>query len=155
MKLSSKSLYAVRALFNMAYHGRTTPSKIDEIARLEDVPPRFLEQIFQDLKKAGIVGSKRGPKGGYFLMKNPRDITLGHVIRAMEGETHVSFCREQAALREGDTRPPSLTVMDGVWDEIATRIDGVLDGVTLQDLVQRGETKGLKREGYNEFVYII
>ncbi len=155
MKLSSKTLYAVRALFNMAYHARTVPSKIEEIARLEEVPPRFLEQIFQDLKRAGIVGSKRGPKGGYFLMKNPREVTLAQIVCVMEGETHVSFCREQFEKHESEQGPPSLQVMAPVWESIATKIDEVLGEVSLQDLVEQGEAKGVRREGSHEFIYII
>jgi Rrf2 family iron-sulfur cluster assembly transcriptional regulator len=153
MKLSSKSLYAVRALFDMAYHGIGEPSKIDEIAGREHVPPRFLEQIFQDLKRAEIVASKRGPKGGYYLVAAPGDITLGQVIRSVEGQTHTSFCRETRSHDEPPT--PSMRVTGEVWHKLAEGVDAVLDGVTIEDLVRRGEKLGLRRESYNEFVYVI
>jgi Rrf2 family protein len=157
MKLSSKSLYAVRALFNMAYHARPAPSKIEEIAQQEDVPPRFLEQIFQDLKKAGIVGSKRGPRGGYYLTRAPREVTLGEVIEIMEGPTRTSLCREDSADPDNNPidKPSSLCVMAQVWEEVAAQIDEVLSKVTLQDLVERGEAQGLRREGSHEFIYVI
>jgi Rrf2 family protein len=153
MKLSSKSLYAVRALFDMAYHGMSGPSKIDEIAGREQVPPKFLEQIFQDLKRAEIVGSKRGPRGGFYLVAAPADITLGQVIRAVEDSVQTSFCREV-----GDPDQPltsSVQVTADVWRDLAERIDGVLDSVTLEDLVKRGEALGVRRESYDEFVYVI
>lgn len=155
MKLSNKSLYAVRALFNMAYHGTNTPTKIDEIATREEVPPRFLEQIFQDLKKAGIVGSKRGPRGGYFLLKAPQDITLRAVLCATEGDATASFRRERESLSDKSGAPTSLHVTAQVWEDIAERINSALDGVTLHDMVQRGEELGVRREGFNEFIYII
>jgi Rrf2 family protein len=155
MKLSSKSMYAVRALFNMAYNRSTTPSKIDDIARGESMPPRFLEQIFQDLKKAGILGSKRGPKGGYFLTRAPEEISLRDVVAAMEGSTQVSFCRESSAAREQANDPTTICVTSQVWKEVAGAIDSVLESVTLKDLVERGESMGIKREGFNEFIYII
>ncbi len=153
MKLSSKSLYAVRALFSMAYHARNRPSKVDEISAREDIRPRFLEQIFQDLKKAGIVGSKRGPKGGYFLLEDPRSITLGQIVRAIEGESSISLCRETP--EQAPKVAGSLCVTGSVWKEIATELDSVLDSVTLEDMIHRGEKLGVHREGYNEFIYII
>lgn len=85
MKLSSKTMYALRALFDITFHSHGKATKIDAIAARENVPPRFLEQIFQDLKAAQIVGSKRGPNGGYFLLRSPETITIGQVVRAMEG----------------------------------------------------------------------
>ncbi len=155
MKLSSKSMYAVRALFNMAYHGSAGPSKIDDIASRESVPPRFLEQIFQDLKKAGIVGSKRGPKGGYFLTQAPAEITLQDIVSAMEGATTLSFCREESDLPAAGEQVTSVCVTAQMWREVAEQIDGVLASITLQDLVKRGESLGVRREGFNEFIYII
>ncbi|MBH23088.1 MAG: Rrf2 family transcriptional regulator [Myxococcales bacterium] len=154
MKLSCKSFYAVRALFDIAYHGGSAPSKIDDIAQREQVSPRFLEQIFQDLKKAELIGSKRGPRGGYFLTQPPEEITFGKIIRAVEGETEDSFCREYDNLAEGETTV-SMNITSPVWRELAQRIDDVLDSVTIQDLVERGEEIGVQREGYNGFVYVI
>lgn len=155
MKLSSKSMYAVRALFNIAYNRSAAPSKIDDIAKGESVPPRFLEQIFQDLKKAGIVGSKRGPKGGYFLTRSPGEISLKDVVAAMEGSTELSFCREKSELPGTGDSPTTVCVTAKVWEEVAGRIDEVLESITLQDLVERGESLGVRREGYSEFIYII
>ena len=124
MKLSSKSMYAVRALFSMAYNRSASPSKIDDIAKGESVPPRFLEQIFQELKKAGILGSKRGPKGGYFLTRNPEEITLKDVVCAMEGSTEVSFCRERSEVPGQDSQPTTVSVTSQV--SITRVIPGVL-----------------------------
>src|SRR5690349_15572842 len=85
VKLSNKGRYGVRALFDIAFHNDGRPTQIREISEREMIPARFLEQIFQDLKKAGIIGAKRGPRGGYHLARPAAEITLGDVFRALEG----------------------------------------------------------------------
>jgi Rrf2 family transcriptional regulator, iron-sulfur cluster assembly transcription factor len=85
VKLSSKGRYAVRALFDIAFYNDGQPTQVKEIAERQAIPPRFLEQIFQDLKRAGIVGSKRGPQGGYLLARPSHEIRLGDVIQVIEG----------------------------------------------------------------------
>ncbi|MBH23048.1 MAG: Rrf2 family transcriptional regulator [Myxococcales bacterium] len=150
MKLSCKSLYAIRALFDLAYHSGGTPAKIEDIARRECVSARFLEQIFKDLKRADIIASKRGPKGGYFLVRRPEEITLGEVIRLLEGTMEESMCRDDV---EGDS--PSVRVTQAALQEVAEQVRQILDGVTIEDLAQRGEQMGVQREGYKGFVYVI
>ncbi|HMR10798.1 MAG TPA: Rrf2 family transcriptional regulator, partial [Polyangiaceae bacterium] len=85
MKLSNKGRYAIRALFDIAYCNDGRPTQVKDIAERQGIPPRFLEQIFQDLKRAAIVGSKRGPQGGYNLARTATEIRLGDVVRALEG----------------------------------------------------------------------
>jgi Rrf2 family protein len=85
VKLSSKGRYAVRALFDIAFYNEGRPTQVKDIADRQNIPPRFLEQIFQELKRAGIVGSKRGPQGGYLLAQGADAIRLGDVVRALEG----------------------------------------------------------------------
>ncbi len=85
MKLSSKGRYAIRALFDIAFYNEGRPTQVKDIADRQNIPARFLEQIFQELKRAGIVGSKRGPQGGYLLAQDASGIRLGDVVRALEG----------------------------------------------------------------------
>src|SRR5690242_8674904 len=91
MRLSTKTRYGVRAVFDIAYHGAAegvTPvgqAQAKDIADRQHIPLRYLEQIFQDLKKAGLVESKRGPRGGYTLKRDPAEIRLGDVVRALQG----------------------------------------------------------------------
>jgi hypothetical protein len=73
MKLSTKSRYGLRALFDMAYHAGNLPAQIKDISRRQAISPRYLEQIFQDLKKAGLLKSRRGPQGGSY----PRKLRFG------------------------------------------------------------------------------
>ena len=117
MKLSCKSIYAIRALFDLAYHGTGAPIKIEEIARRENISPRFLEQIFKDLKKADLISSKRGPKGGYFLAKRPDQISLGEIIRLLEGSLDEGSAKEKERLEEF----PSIKVTQAALHELATQ----------------------------------
>jgi len=92
MKLTTKSRYGVRAIFDIAYHTGGLPAQIKDISDRQRISPRYLEQIFQKLKKAGILGSKRGPKGGYFLLRDPKDITIYEIISCTEGPIELVFC---------------------------------------------------------------
>ena len=80
MRLSTQSRYGVRAIFDIAYHSEGLETQVKDISRRQEISPRYLEQIFQKLKKGGIVGSKRGPSGGYFLNKKPEEITIGQIV---------------------------------------------------------------------------
>ena len=73
MKLTTKTRYGVRALFDMAFHAGTLPVQVKDISRRQEISPRYLEQIFQLLKKAGLLRSKRGPQGGYALTRLPAE----------------------------------------------------------------------------------
>ena len=84
MRLSTKSRYGLRALFDMAYHAGTLPAQIKDISRRQNISPRYLEQIFQDLKRGGLLKSRRGPQGGYFLSRKPHEITVNQIIMATE-----------------------------------------------------------------------
>src|SRR5262245_59094258 len=95
VKLSQKGRYGVRALFDIAFHNDGRPTQIREIAARELIPMRFLEQIFQELKKAGLIGSKRGPRGGYHLARPAAEISLGDVVRALEGPVALVLAEDE------------------------------------------------------------
>jgi Rrf2 family protein len=85
MRVSKRTDYALRALFTLVEHHGGAPIPIRELARRNDVPKRFLEQIMLALKAQGWVGSTAGIRGGYFLAKNPEKITMGEVVRYFDG----------------------------------------------------------------------
>ena len=85
MRLSTKSRYGLRAMFDIAYHCGDKPAQIQDISRRQQISPRYLEQIFQNLKRAGILRSKRGPQGGYCLAKPPQEITVLDILNATAG----------------------------------------------------------------------
>ena len=155
MRLSSKTMYALRALFDITFHSHGKATKIDAIAARENVPPRFLEQIFQDLKAAQIVGSKRGPNGGYFLLRSPETITIGQVVRAMEGgvEHHCCFGSD-AEVRE-KCKVSAKCVTASVWRDISVQLNAIMDAVTLSELALRGEALRLTRDSDAGLTYTI
>jgi Rrf2 family transcriptional regulator, iron-sulfur cluster assembly transcription factor len=152
MRLTSRTQYGVRALYDMAFHGRGQATQAKEIAERQNIPLRYLEQIMQDLKKAGIVEAKRGPRGGYALTRGAGEIRLGEILRALRGGLEDLFAldgvapepkrkeaRRDAAL-PGDDDIPAL-----VWHDVIARLVDVLESVTLQDFVDRAESAGVKR----------
>jgi Rrf2 family protein len=136
VKLSKKSEYGLRALLELtSAHGKTTLQR-HEIADRQHIPIEFLEQILLTLKRAGLVASRRGIKGGYRLIKQPREITLGHVIRLLDGPLAPIGCVSKTAYQKcnecpyaNKTRCPLQQVMGAVRDAIA----GILDHYTLAD----------------------
>ncbi len=150
MKLSKKGRYAVRALFDIAFHNEGQPTQVKDIAERQSIPPRFLEQIFQDLKRAGIVASKRGPQGGYSLARAADLIGVGDVIRALEGPIVLS---EDGSGADKDSS--SRRVTDSVFRELSRDIQRCFDGVTIGDICKRAEELGVHRPGAQRQVYVI
>ena len=132
MRVSAKADYAIRAALELAA-AEQPPLKRDEIAAGQQIPVKFLETILGELKHAGIVASQRGADGGYSLARPPDEITLGDILRVIEGPL--------ASVR--DQRPESLSYggpaegLGEVWVALRTNMRAVLDGVTLADIVDQ------------------
>ncbi|MBK8169219.1 MAG: Rrf2 family transcriptional regulator [Sandaracinaceae bacterium] len=152
MKLSSKGRYGVRAVFDIAFHSDGRATQVRDIAERQDIPARFLEQIFQDLKRAGLVSSKRGPRGGYQLAKPPDQIRMGDVIRALEGPIDLGS-KDKTILASGDAT--SLRVTEEALGELSLQLSACFDGVSFADLCVRGETLGVQRGPKGRYVYTI
>jgi len=150
VKLSKKGRYAVRALFDIAFYNEGQPTQVKDIAERQGIPPRFLEQIFQDLKRAGIVASKRGPQGGYNLARAAGNIGIGDVIRALEGP--IALAEDGAGADRG---APARRVTDSVFKELSGEIQRCFDNVTIADICSRAEALGVQRPGANRQVYVI
>ncbi|MBI5286982.1 MAG: Rrf2 family transcriptional regulator [Deltaproteobacteria bacterium] len=143
MRLSTKSLYGVRAIFDIAYNSVGLPVQVKDISRRQKVSPRYLEQIFQRLKKAGILGSKRGPQGGYYLARMPGEITVGDIVRATEGPPELVFCITTQMSGKCDLFERCVT--RPVWEETGQMISRYLDSISIQDLCKKGEVMGIER----------
>jgi Rrf2 family transcriptional regulator, iron-sulfur cluster assembly transcription factor len=144
MKLSTRARYGVRAVFDIAYHNNGGPTQARDIARRQEVPLRYLEQIFQELRRARIVDAKRGPKGGYLLARKPAEISVGDVIRAVQGPIALLSNRED-----------SKSLWPSIWKELGEKIGAVFDGLTIQDLCARGEALGVQRGDAEPHMYFI
>ncbi|MDD2336357.1 MAG: Rrf2 family transcriptional regulator [Geobacteraceae bacterium] len=155
MRLSTKSRYGLRALFDMAYNSGTLPSQIKDISRRQEISPRYLEQIFQSFKKAGILKSKRGPQGGYILAKKPDQITVREILEAAEGDTLLVECNAKKKKKKGECPFDGSCVTQTVWQEASNKINELFSAMTLKTLCERGQSLGVKREQDHRFTYYI
>jgi Rrf2 family protein len=154
MRLSTQSRYGVRAIFDIAYHSEGLETQVKDISRRQGISQRYLEQIFQKLKRAGVVGSKRGPSGGYFLGKKPEDITIGEIVQITEGGINPVRCVDA----EDSTQPCERSgecVTQIVWNEAGQRLKSYFDSVTIKDLCKLAKEMGLKKDLDKRFMYYI
>jgi len=154
MKLSTKSRYGIRAIFDIAYHSGGLPTQIKEISKRQGITPRYLEQIFQRLKRGGIVKSIRGPKGGYYLAQKPEKIAVIDVIRAMEESIEMVFCARPPKGRR-KCRKESQCVAQLIWLEASQRLAGYLDSVSIEKMCQMAKELGIEKQLDHRFMYYI
>lgn len=135
MKLSKKGEYALMAMIVLSMNNNKETMQIKEIAKSENIPVKFLEQILLELKKAGLLESKRGAGGGYKLLKEPSEITLAKVIRVIDGPLAPINCVSQMAhvkCPKEKTCGLYKTMLD-----VRNAISDILEGVTFQDIIDR------------------
>ena len=139
--LSSQVRYAICGIFDLAYNADLEPVQLRVIGERQQIPPRYLEQIFQRLRRAGLVAGKRGPGGGYTLARGTSEITLRDVVEAVEGP----FETEEEA-SGGDTPDESRACgPDFLWPALSARFAAVLEETTIDDLCQESARRGIKR----------
>src|SRR5438132_17189 len=134
MKLSSKGRYGVRALFDIAFNGADAPAQIKDISVRQGIPPRFLEQIFQDLRRAGLITSRRGPRGGYQLARDAEAIRLGDIVRALDGPIGALLGDDRGRRSNGAARD-SKRAIDEVLRDLSVEIEACFDRVSIADVV--------------------
>ena len=144
----------IRALFDIAFHSGGGPAQIKDIAAREGIPARFLEQIFQDLKRAGLVGAKRGPRGGYHLSRPAAEIRLGDVVRALEGPIAIGG-RDERPARRGEHSVDGREVTEAAFRALSRRIETCFDEVTIADICRQGEELGMVPRSPVRHVYVI
>ncbi len=135
MKLSTRSRYGTRMMLDMAQHYNAGPVQIGDIARRQDISVKYLEQLVIPLKKADYVKSVRGPKGGYMLTRHPKEITVGEIVKVLEGGVNLSDCVENPDLCEKST--DCLT--RGLWEEATKAVHDTLNSVTLSEMIETGK----------------
>lgn len=129
MRISAKADYALRAASELAAAGGG-PVKGEALARAQDIPQKFLENILSDMRQAGLVRSQRGADGGYWLAKDAADITLADVIRAVEGP--LASVRGQRP--EEVDYPGAAAELQKVWIAVRSSLRSVVEHVSLADL---------------------
>jgi Rrf2 family transcriptional regulator, cysteine metabolism repressor len=132
--VSQKCQYAIRAVFELAKRNGGGPVKIGDIAEAQAIPPRFLEIILNQLKRAGFVHSRRGATGGYFLVRQPESMTVGEIVRFVEGPLAPVACMADKAA--GACSLDGDCAFIGMWRRIAAAMSEVYDGTSFKDLVE-------------------
>jgi Rrf2 family protein len=148
MKISSKGRYGLRAMVDLAAHSTNEHISLNSIAERLEVSENYLEQVFLSLRKAGLVKSVKGAQGGYILSRLPDRITVGDILRALEGSLSIIDEVPEDG-RTADTVESCLT--DKVWTRIDECINSVVDSITLEDLV----TEYIKLNNGHNYMYYI
>jgi Rrf2 family iron-sulfur cluster assembly transcriptional regulator len=136
MLISTMCRYGVRALSDLACYGEGEPMQIKDISKRQHIPPRYLEQIFHRLLKAGFITSKRGPRGGYLLKRPASEITVLDVIEKIQGPVEFADCK----LRRGAGKKCNMMsdcITMGVWNEARDRVREYFDSVTIDTLCEQ------------------
>lgn len=139
MHLSRRARYALCGIFDIAYNGGEAPVPVRAVCARQKVPLRYLEQVFQDLRRAGLLRSKRGPGGGYLLTRPAERITVRQVIEAVQGPLGRTLAPPARAGRGKAGRPDFLMV------DLVRRVEHSLDGLSLADLCRRAAKAGAER----------
>ncbi|HZX60322.1 MAG TPA: Rrf2 family transcriptional regulator [Candidatus Methylomirabilis sp.] len=139
MKISTKGDYATRAMQELSLHYNKGPILIEAIAQRQEIPVRYLEQLLLILKRAGYLESKRGVKGGYALAKPPHQITLGEIIRLMEGSPAPLFCVDPSSREKCPVE--HRCGFQTVWADVRDAVAAILDGITFEEICRRAQLK--------------
>lgn len=155
MKLSVRGEYALRAMQVLARDFQEDDSvvRIQEISEKQNIPKRFLEQILNDLKSAGLVMSKRGVAGGYRLKRKPEQITLAEIIRHIEGPLAPVSCVSEKFYEKCSCPDESRCAIRAVMKEVRDSIVQVMDSTSLADLATRA--RALEQQPLNPFDFMI
>jgi Rrf2 family protein len=138
LRLSKKLLFAIEAVLDIAYNAGELPVQSGEITRRQGIPRRYLEQVLQQLVRAGVLAGVRGPRGGYRLARERRRITLGEIVRvvqALEGADNPLESDAGAEIGRRVVRP--------LWAELQDEVMGRLDQVTIEELCMRAHRAGV------------
>lgn len=134
MLLTQRNQYALRAIVELAGRVGSGPVKVSEIASAQAIPRRFLEVILGQLKGSGLVAAKRGYHGGYILLRDPEKITVGNVIRFLQGEPDPKDC--QNCVSKLKCPAEKECAFASLWNRVNEAVFGIFDETTIQDLVE-------------------
>lgn len=137
MRLSTKGRYGARAMLDLALNFGEGPILLRDIARRQEVSEKYLEHSITALRKAGLVRSVRGARGGYVLAKSPSQIRLSEIMQVLEGSMAPVECVDDPQI----CQRAQLCVTRDIWAEIKEAIDNILESITLGDMVERQNRK--------------
>ena len=139
MKISTKGRYALRLMLDLAINNTGEFIPLKNVSERQDISVKYLEQIITVVVKAGFVKGLRGSRGGYKLAKKPEDYTVGMILRLTEGSLAPVACLDDE-INTCERACDCITL--GLWQELYDAINGVVDNITLADLIERAEKQG-------------
>jgi len=133
MKLSTKGRYGLRAMVDLAVYSTAEQVPLYAIAERQNISTTYLEQVFSVLRKSGLVKSIKGAQGGYMLAEKPEKITVGEILRVLEGDLSIVDESAQEIKASRDNVKKCLKI--NVWDKMNACMNQLVDALTLEDLV--------------------
>ena len=150
MRLSLQVHYAICGVFDLAYNGQGEAVQVRVIGDRQGIPGRYLEQIFQKLRVAALVEGKRGPGGGYRLTRPASEITLLHIVEAVEGPL-----QKESRMADGERSSDSAHRPDFLWADLSRGFESVLSETSVESLCRRAAKEGVVRSSAEGIVYQI
>lgn len=132
MRLSTRSRYGTRMMQDLAQHYDRGPVRIGEIAKRQDISVKYLEQLIIPLKHSNLITSIRGPKGGHMLARPPEEISVGQIVKALEGGIELAGCIENP----GECERSSSCLTRGIWEEASKAMYEKLNSITLSKMLE-------------------
>lgn len=132
MKISTKGRYGLKAMVDLAINSINDSVTLKSISQRQNISEGYLEQIFSSLRKEGLVRGRKGSQGGYVLGKSINEITVGNILRALEGELVVVERDDKEVVNEDKL---DSCIRNNVWDRLNNSINDIVDSITLEDLV--------------------
>ncbi|MFO7599975.1 MAG: Rrf2 family transcriptional regulator [Candidatus Desulfacyla sp.] len=136
MKLSTRSRYGTRMMLDLATHYDEGPVQIGDISRRENISVKYLEQLIIPLKKAGLIESVRGPKGGHMLARRPEEISVGEIVGVLEGGITLTHCIENPDICE----KTNGCLTRAVWEDATQAMYERLNASTLAKIIEKGSS---------------
>jgi len=140
MRLTQQAKYAICGMFDLAYNGQSGPVQVRIVGERQRIPARYLEQIFQRLRRAELVRGKRGPGGGYVLARPAGEISLRHIVEAVEGPLEETL---GAGPPPRDRNLPHRP--DFLWSELAEQLAASLSAISLESLCRGAAARAVRR----------
>jgi Rrf2 family protein len=144
MRLTTKSRYGTRLILDLAVYGQDGPVPLSDVSRRQNISLKYLEQLIAKLKRDGFVSSQRGPFGGHRLARDPGEISIGDIVRTLEGATAITECAEEDRPLCGTCNKAGDCLSRWVWVEASRAMFDRLDAITVKSLV---ETNLRRKEG--------
>jgi len=140
MWLTTKSRYGTRLMLDLAIYGQEGPVPLSDVSKRQNISLKYLEQLIAKLKKDGYVVSQRGPFGGHQLAKRPEEISVGDIVRTLEGTTAITECAEQEQPMCGTCNKAGDCLSRWVWIEASKAMFDCLDSITVKNLIEPNVT---------------